>query len=69
MFCLGLGGAPPPPSPREVVQARHDRMRGQYMMIHYICTTGDIYIGVNKVGSARNRIRAIDNARDWNQGS
>ena len=33
-------------------------------MIHNICATGVIYIGVKKVGSARNWIHVIDNAPD-----
>ena len=37
-----------------------DWMRGQFT----IFVIDDMYIGVHKIGSARDRIRAIDNARD-----
>jgi len=54
--------------PPEATQAETidtpDPMRGQYVMIHNICATVVIYIGINKVGNARDRIYAIDNTRD-----
>jgi len=55
--------------PRGAVQAdwnnRHSRPNAR--KIHddsLYCVTGDIYIRVNKIGSARDKIRVIDNVRD-----